>query len=879
MLVDERFAPGGEKAWKLDSRGGPLKSLTWPAGGRDAGLRFYSHGLDILGRDCPVGAGPFEIAADVEMTSGHAEPWPRFNGVAVALSSAPPAEMGEKDWAVLFAAIQQGVVACVTRGGTMLARRDERRPELWRLRGDDVSPRFKVTMGGAGGRGHSVEWPVQDVDGTRVRFHAWRDAGDVIRLTLYHGDGAAGPWWEAQLDLPEDLRRTALTHLAVHTTRTPDFYEDLTKPISPTAATHADGAMGGIVRSVRVRALGPQEKPALSQPLGTGTLPAKAKPAGYRSMYFPAAGGLDALRRKLDAPELADYKAVLLRGAAAPRAGGESLREATWAYVLTGQAEHRQAMLAALDARIGVTDTLPAERPGFPGRLRQDLDIREFKSHGVQEVAETYDLLGNDLDAPRRDRIRYLLVRAVRNYLDRIRRNDWWYVYNPSNTVGVGSGTMGLCALALRDDDPELCRRAVDTAVRTIATAYRAVRGDGSCVEGSMYWNYGMSYPCLLGYALRNATGTDRGLLSSPALRNAHRYMALNLGGDAQNVPFNDTQVWSMGWWLAAASGSEFDQPLMRWLADRMAREYVASGFPEQARGVYALLAFLFRDRTPAPAEFPGVPNVLSLDGVQEGVMRSDGGQFIPRLVTAVKGKGEVSTHHAQQDQGSFVLYANGEMLLLDPGYFEGGATSHSLPLIGEPDGEALDPRAVCPITDVWEKGPLRSMTVDATAAYAPGRARGQAARRARRVFVQVGEAATIVLDDTVPADGDARITAQYQAGFPAEVLPDGRAVVTGRCGTLTVATFGPPLKLAVTPREFSTQWVYFKKGIQWSTIRGSYAHDPARPLVTVLLPAAAGQAPAAATVAYAADRIDVTVGAEKVSFRRQAGGWAAVAP
>ena len=66
------------------------------------------------------------------------------------------------------------------------------------------------------------------------------------------------------------------------------------------------------------------------------------------------------------------------------------------------------------------------------------------------------------------------------------------------------------------------------------------------------------------------------------------------------------------------------------------------TAFPEQASATYIIPAFLYRDRTPAPKTFPGLPTLATLDSVQEGVLRSDGSQFIPRMVTGIKGKEKI---------------------------------------------------------------------------------------------------------------------------------------------------------------------------------------------------------------------------------------------
>lgn len=92
----------------------------------------------------------------------------------------------------------------------------------------------------------------------------------------------------------------------------------------------------------------------------------------------------------------------------------------------------------------------------------------------------------------------------------------------------------------------------------------------------------------LFGWALRETTGNDEGLLSSPQVKNATAYLAVNFGGDDRMIPFNDTQPWILGWPVLAAAGTEADSPLARWMADHIAADYAAgSPAPEQSRSTY----------------------------------------------------------------------------------------------------------------------------------------------------------------------------------------------------------------------------------------------------------------------------------------------------
>ena len=216
--------------------------------------------------------------------------------------------------------------------------------------------------------------------------------------------------------------------------------------------------------------------------------------------------------------------------------------------------------------------------------------------------------------------------------------------------------------------------------------------------------------------------------------------------------------------------------------------------------------------------------------------MRSSG-ELTPSLVTAVKGNGKINTHHANQDQGSFVLYSDGKMILIDPGYFEDTADKHSLSLIGS-NATTLNPRGEAPIMQASERGDLRTMTVDATAAYAttdPKTKQTTAlAHRVRRLFVQVGDQALITLDDIQPTNPNDPITVRWQAGVPVKI-DQNQAAFSHEKGQVFLQTFGPSLTLQATPRQFSKDWVYKKAGVPWTTVSGTYQADGKLPLITVI--------------------------------------------
>jgi hypothetical protein len=890
----ESFSPGSvTPGWELTYQVPGQSSLVWPATGGKPGLKFESEGVAKLERKIDVPAGPFEFSADVEIDRGLAENWQQ-SGIAIALTTDPVEQMGTYDaprWGVLFQAIQEGVVANVPVQNCQ-----------WgsdvRFRGGEIAERYTMTMAGANGSSYSILWPDRNLAGTRLRFHAWRDAANQMRLSVYNSEAPNGPWWEASAPLPEKYLDLPLKYLTVFIAQRYDaFGVPEAKPVPMVASAGGDtgkGKLAGRITAIHIATVD-SDKPKWNTPLPAvaDTTKAQPRPKGTVSALLPREGGLKALREKFNDPAFANYRAVLMRNT--------STSGLAWLYLLTGERAYFDKAMAAIDAECGFSMDIPGMMHEKPGHIRQNINITGYNFARLALLAEAYDLLYDEIEPTRRDAMRRILLRTLNLYIDNLKSGAWFEANNPSNTIGVSNGANGIIALALRPEYPELANAALDMGVEKIKTVYKAVAADGGCREGNMYWNYGYSYPMYLAYALRNATGDDRGLQSSDQFRNVYRYIETNLGGDGKLMSFCDTQPWLIGWPIISASSSLRDQPLLRWMADHMAEEF--AGRPsvgEQDADHLGEMAFLFRDRKAAPKDFPGVPTLSMLESINQGVMRSDRA-FFPGMVVGIKGNGDLNTHHAQEDQGSFVLQARGEAFLLDPGYFQSVATDHSLPLIGDvlqsnavasftaggtaivstTPGATFNPDALAPVFDAWEKGPLRSMTVDSTLVY-KGNADGTPkAALVQRVFVLAGDKGAVVLDNVQPTKPGSQITSFYQAGFPATALPEDKGFrIEGKKSDLIGLIDGPKGPLSITPMKFNTKWLFDAQGVKWHRLEAPYTYDANTPRVTVLMPVDKGAAVPAAAVKRDGNKITVTIpGAPVVEFASENGKWKSVMP
>ena len=586
---------------------------------------------------------------------------------------------------------------------------------------------------------------------------------------------------------------------------------------------------------------------------------------------------LEGLREKFHKPMFADYRKVILDGAAsevdlARLDGSDAYNPAyfAWlAYLMEGEAWQRKKLLDILRV------------------ICAQHDHHQFQIQKAVVVATVYDSLFQELNPDERQMMIDYLDRCLDQYLDRTAENDWWFANNPSNTIAVGANGGGFAALALMHSRAADAEKAINTTVDLITNRYISIAEDGSCIEGTLYWDYGLTQQVMLGHAYRKALGDDRGLLSQKRLQRGVDFAMSQMGGNGVMFVNNDTQPFLTGVALAADFGSRYDQPFMRWLADEIVRlQSLDADHPERkrvalfTRAKFIVSAFLYRDETPAPDPMPDLPTLSKLPSVQWATARS-GPELRGPMVINVKGHAGPLGHHKNPDKGNFQLHARGEAFIISPGYYASEPRDLNIPLL---DGVAMDqePETVAPITDLWESGDLRGISVEATEAYA----KTTGARRVARHFVMVGDEAVVMLDDILPAqEADGMITVQWQAQYATET--DGAsAIIFGDDSALRIEPHGPSLTLEVEgPRKFARAWVYRRMEeqglVSWHSTRGTYRAEEAKPLVTVLQRMDKNaEAPARSRARYEQNRIAVTLASgRRVDFLYANGQWAPVKP
>ncbi len=611
--------------------------------------------------------------------------------------------------------------------------------------------------------------------------------------------------------------------------------------------------------------------------------------ATYVSPWFGDAG-VAALKAKAANPAFADYVQPILDRAEKHLStglinsfdsNGSVIVTSLYGYLLTGKPEYRDRLMREVDY---VANTI--------GWVSQQGQVAVGR---VTAMAEAYNALAAELTATERG--------WFEGYFSDLLTDDegtWGWYGNPgSNTVVVAAGVAGMSGLVMKHTMYTESVYAINWAVDLLENSYidKGFMVDGGCPEGSLYWDYGFGYYLYFAKALEQATGSHQGLLTAPSLSNMRDYVEFLLAGDKVTgmQSFGDTQPFLTGFTICADFGARFNDGLYRWLADEMASRIAAdadgliSSYYRNnldVRDPYVAWGFLWRDATASPSSFPTIATKVVLDNNTQGVtIRTDGSDFYPDMVVSAIG-GHRYGHHKQYDKGSFVVQANEEAYLIDPGYFQGNAsdgdqTVHSIPLI-DGNGVTDSNTPMATILSSFENAAAgyRGFVMDTTDAYANG-----AATRAHRVFVMTqqelqGEA-LILLDDIV-ASGSGVVTAQYQAGFAASTIDGGLgAVIQGNNGRMLLRTFGPAASLTATgPTDFEGSWYFDRMGVQWYKVRGDYTANANTPLVTVMLPLndLTGDLPVAGadySVTYGSGTITVNLpGGAKVNFTQVGGAW-----
>lgn len=287
-----------------------------------------------------------------------------------------------------------------------------------------------------------------------------------------------------------------------------------------------------------------------------------------------------------------------------------------------------------------------------------------------------YDWLYHYWSAERREVLRDAIVTLGLNPGLQAYRGDnsggvaVWWVDRTSNWNIVCNAGLGMGALAIGDEVPELAEEILQSGLESLPIAIDQYAPDGGYPEGvGEYWGYATRYLVPYMSSLRTAIGDDLGLSDSPGLSTTGDFPVYLTGPTGQTFNYYDGR-----------SGAP-RPPEMFWLANRYDRPVYSWWGVEGANSALDPRHLLWYD----PDNVSG-PRAAALP-MDKYFRHSEIATFRsawedPNAVFAGFKAGDNQTSHADLDLGDFVLDALGTRWAVElgsenynvPGYSDRGA-------------------------------------------------------------------------------------------------------------------------------------------------------------------------------------------------------------
>ncbi|MFA0768992.1 MAG: hypothetical protein OXFUSZZB_002320 [Candidatus Fervidibacter sp.] len=374
-------------------------------------------------------------------------------------------------------------------------------------------------------------------------------------------------------------------------------------------------------------------------------------------------------------------------------------------YRLDGDRRYLERAWRELEAAANFPDWNP----------RHFLDTAEM----AHAFAIGYDWLFSDwTDEQRRILREAMVTKGLQPALGVYREKRWWSTAR-HNWNQVCNGGIGMAALALLDELPDLCGEILNHALQSLQIPMREFAPDGAWGEGPGYWNYATSYNCVFLAALETAVGTDLGLSQMDGFAETGLFPIYITGPTGRTFNFADggdgTLRAPQMFWLAR----KFNRPVYAWYA-----RSTASPHP---------LDLLWFDKQGNDAQAEGLPLDKYFRRVEVVTMRT---AWNDRNALFVGFKaGDNKFNHSHLDIGTFVLDAMGHRWALDlgadnynlPGFFGAQrwtyyrlrAEGHNTLVINPSQEPDQDPRAEAKIVRFVSQPDRAFAIADLTSAYA----------------------------------------------------------------------------------------------------------------------------------------------------------------
>ncbi len=331
--------------------------------------------------------------------------------------------------------------------------------------------------------------------------------------------------------------------------------------------------------------------------------------------------------------------------------------------------ENKGRFLPAIEALIRA---LCAEKtwvmPAHDGRLDnfygRTVDIDLASSALAWNLATADWLLGDKLSsevrALLRERVAYFVLQPYRDMIQGKRAPNWWLLTTNNWNAVCLAGVTG-AALTLLESPTERAE-FIAAAEKLSLNFLKGFTPDGYCSEGLGYWNYGFGHYVLLCETIWQATQGKLDLLARPEAKAPALFGVRIMVDDNVAPAFADCSVNAR----PATNTMFYLNRVLQWGYRRW------DTLDEGAWGgnlfEWALFGFPNRASQMPPASGAEPPRPLRDWFEHAGILIArPAGEFKDKLAVALKG-GHNNEHHNHNDVGSYTVFLNSRMPLLDPG-------------------------------------------------------------------------------------------------------------------------------------------------------------------------------------------------------------------
>ncbi len=450
-------------------------------------------------------------------------------------------------------------------------------------------------------------------------------------------------------------------------------------------------------------------------------------------------------------------------------------------YRLEGKPAYAERAWRELDAAARFPDWNP----------RHFLDTAEM----THAFAVAYDWFYEAWTPEQRAVLRQAMVeKGLKPALGLYRTGGWW-TQARHNWNQVCNGGIGMGALALGEEEPELAGEILESGLKSLQLAMAEFAPDGAWKEGPGYWDYATFYNVVFLAGLQTALGTDFGLS--------------RFSGFDQTGLFPIYLTGPLGRTFNYADGGDgaIRAPQMFWLARRF--EQPVDAWFESRDASPAALDLLWGESGAAGPAAAGLPLDKLFRGAEVAVLRSEWEN--PKALFAGFKGGDNQANHSHLDLGGFVFDVLGARWVVNlgaddynlPGYFGGQrwqyyrlrAEGQNTLVLNPGPGPDQNPSAAAPLIR-FESNPARAFAIaDLTSAYD---------KSASRVWrgIALLDRNQLVIQDEVEAAKPAELW--WFMHTPASIVIEngGRAAILRQAGVQLRAEVLSPAEAAFEVRD-----------------------------------------------------------------------------